>query len=76
MKIGFIGTGVMGTGIISNLLKAGNQVTVYNRTKAHAATVLERGAHWADDPASLTASNEIIMSMVGFPPGRPPSLLW
>ncbi len=67
MKIGFIGTGVMGTGIISNLLKAGNQVTVYNRTKAHAATVLERGAHWADDPASLTASNEIIMSMVGFP---------
>lgn len=67
MKIGFIGTGVMGTGIISNLLKAGNQVTVYNRTKAHAATVLERGAHWADDPASLTAGNEIIMSMVGFP---------
>lgn len=67
MKIGFIGTGVMGTGIISNLLKAGNQVTVYNRTKAHAATVLERGAHWAYDPASLTASNEIIMSMVGFP---------
>ena len=36
MKIGFIGTSVMGTGMIANLLKAGNQVQVYNRTKAHA----------------------------------------
>ncbi|WP_175265288.1 NAD(P)-binding domain-containing protein, partial [Lacticaseibacillus nasuensis] len=43
MKIGFIGTGVMGTGIILNLLKAGYAVTVYNRTKAHAATVLAAG---------------------------------
>lgn len=67
MKIGFIGTGVMGTGIISNLLKAGNQVTVFNRTKAHAATVLVRGARWAANPAELTRHNDIVMSMVGFP---------
>ena len=33
-KIGFIGTGVMGTGIINNLLKANYAVTVFNRTKA------------------------------------------
>ena len=44
MKIGFIGTGVMGTGIVKNLLKAGNRVTVYNRTKAHAEEVLAAGA--------------------------------
>lgn len=44
MKIGFIGTGVMGTGMIANLLKAGNEVQVYNRTKAHAQKVLELGA--------------------------------
>lgn len=67
MKIGFIGTGVMGTGIISNLLNAGNQVTVFNRTKAHAATVLDKGAQWAANPAELTSHNDIIMSMVGFP---------
>lgn len=46
MKIGFIGTGVMGTGIVKNLLKAGNRVTVYNRTKAHAEEVLAAGASW------------------------------
>lgn len=67
MKIGFIGTGVMGTGIINNLLKNGNQVTVYNRTKAHAQTVLDNGAKWADSPAAATVGNDFVMSMVGFP---------
>ncbi|MCI1925511.1 MAG: NAD(P)-dependent oxidoreductase [[Lactobacillus] timonensis] len=67
MKIGFIGTGVMGTGIINNLLRAGNEVTVYNRTKAHATSVLNNGASWADSPAQLTQDNDVIMSMVGFP---------
>ena len=67
MKIGFIGTGVMGTGIINNLLKAGNDVTVYNRTKAHAKDVLDNGAKWADTPAAATKNNDVVMSMVGFP---------
>ena len=67
MKIGFIGTGVMGTGIINNLLKAGNDVTVYNRTKAHAKEVLDNGAKWADTPAAATKNNDVVMSMVGFP---------
>ena len=44
MKIGFIGTGVMGTGIIENLLKNDADVTVYTRTKAHAQSVLDQGA--------------------------------
>ncbi|WP_366800223.1 NAD(P)-binding domain-containing protein, partial [uncultured Apibacter sp.] len=34
MKIGFIGTGVMGNAICLNLLKAGHQLWVYNRTKS------------------------------------------
>lgn len=67
MKIGFIGTGVMGTRIISNLLKHHEDVTVYNRTKAHAQTVLDQGAHWADSPAELTKQVDVIMTMVGFP---------
>ena len=67
MKIGFIGTGVMGTGIINNLLKHGNDVTVYNRTKAHAQAVLDRGAKWAATPAAATTGNEIVFTMVGFP---------
>lgn len=67
MKIGFIGTGVMGTGIINNLLKKGCDVTVYNRTKAHAQRVLDNGAKWADNPAALTAEVDVLFTMVGFP---------
>ncbi|WP_125706431.1 NAD(P)-dependent oxidoreductase [Lacticaseibacillus daqingensis] len=67
MQIGFIGTGVMGTGIISNLLKAGHSLTVYNRTKAHAQTVLDRGATWADTPKAVAEASEIVISIVGFP---------
>lgn len=67
MKIGFIGTGVMGTGIVTNLLKHHENVTVYNRTKAHAQPVLNQGAQWADSPASLVQDSDIVMTMVGFP---------
>lgn len=67
MKIGFIGTGVMGSGIIQNLLKNDNEVTVYNRTKAHAQEVIDAGATWADSPAQATKNNDVVMTMVGFP---------
>lgn len=67
MKIGFIGTGVMGTGIINNLLKNNYDVTVYNRTKAHAQSVLDNGAKWADNPAELTKQVDVLFTMVGFP---------
>ncbi|WP_251546678.1 NAD(P)-dependent oxidoreductase [Limosilactobacillus caecicola] len=67
MKIGFIGTGVMGTGIINNLLNHGEEVTVYNRTKAHAQVVLDNGARWADSVAALTQQADAVFTMVGFP---------
>lgn len=66
-KIGFIGTGVMGTGIVTNLLKAGYAVTVYNRTQAHAQKVLDAGATWAETPAILTQQTDLIFTMVGYP---------
>ncbi|ERL64666.1 NAD(P)-dependent oxidoreductase [Schleiferilactobacillus shenzhenensis] len=67
MKIGFIGTGVMGTGMIKNLLQHGSDVTVFNRTKAHAQPVLEAGAKWADSPAALARQSDVLISIVGFP---------
>lgn len=67
MRIGFIGTGVMGTGIINNLLRAGEQVTVFNRTPAHAKAVLANGASWAASPAALVAKVDVVFTMVGFP---------
>jgi len=67
MKIGFIGTGVMGRGIINNLLKANYDVVVYNRTKAHAQSVLDNGATWADGPKAIAEAADLVITMVGYP---------
>jgi len=50
MKLGFIGLGHMGSAMAANLLVAGHDLTVYNRTKAKAAPLVKRGAHLADTP--------------------------
>lgn len=47
MKIGFIGLGQMGAAIAANLVKAGNDVTVYNRTASKAEPLVALGAHAA-----------------------------
>ncbi|MEZ4518560.1 MAG: NAD(P)-binding domain-containing protein [Chloroflexota bacterium] len=44
MKIGFIGLGIMGSGMVANLLQDGHEVTVTNRTAARAEPLVERGA--------------------------------
>jgi 3-hydroxyisobutyrate dehydrogenase-like beta-hydroxyacid dehydrogenase len=44
MKVGFLGLGQMGTGMAANLIKAGHDVTVYNRSKGKAAALVEQGA--------------------------------
>ena len=43
LRIGWIGTGVMGHSMASHLQKAGYPLTVYNRTKSKAAALLEEG---------------------------------
>lgn len=67
MKIGFIGTGVMGRGIINNLLQANYEVVVFNRTKAHAQSVLDNGATWADSPKEIAEAADLVITMVGYP---------
>lgn len=67
MKIGFVGTGVMGAAICHNLLKAGHQLTVYNRTKSKAQSLLDAGASWADTPKEVAQKVDLIFSMVGYP---------
>lgn len=67
MRIGFIGTGVMGSAMIKNLLKADFAVTVYNRTKEHAQAVIAAGATWANSPAEVASQSDVVITMVGFP---------
>ena len=65
--IGFIGTGVMGSSMVKNLLKADYPVVVYNRTKQKADAVVALGATWADSPAAVVAQSQIVLSIVGYP---------
>jgi 3-hydroxyisobutyrate dehydrogenase-like beta-hydroxyacid dehydrogenase len=44
MKVGFIGLGQMGSGMVASLLRAGHEVTIYNRTPGKAQRLVEQGA--------------------------------
>ena len=63
-KIGFIGTGIMGRPMVSNLLKAGYSVTVHNRTKSRAQEVLSEGAAWADSAAKVAKVSDVVITCV------------
>ena len=61
-RIGFIGTGIMGGPMAQNLLKAGNPVTIHNRTKAKAESLLSGGATWADSPAEVASVSDVVIT--------------
>ncbi|EEJ0015747.1 NAD(P)-dependent oxidoreductase [Listeria innocua] len=66
-KIGFVGTGVMGSSMAKHLLEAGYEVHIYTRTKEKAEALLSQGALWESDPGSLGAKVDVLISMVGYP---------
>ncbi|WP_295775368.1 NAD(P)-dependent oxidoreductase [uncultured Limosilactobacillus sp.] len=66
-KIGFIGTGLMGHGMIRNLLKNGYQVQIWNRTKTKAEDLINDGANWTDDAAQCAHDVDFIITIVGYP---------
>ena len=67
LRIGWIGTGVMGSSMAGHLLAAGWPLTVYSRTKAKADSLLAQGAQWAESPRAVAAASDIVFSIVGFP---------
>lgn len=67
LRIGWIGTGVMGLSMAGHLLSAGWPLTVYSRTRSKATPLLERGAQWAESPCALAEASDVVFSMVGFP---------
>jgi 3-hydroxyisobutyrate dehydrogenase-like beta-hydroxyacid dehydrogenase len=64
MKIGFIGLGQMGLGIARNLMRAGHDVTVYNRTRSRAEELAREGARVADTPADAAHDAERMVTML------------
>ena len=66
-KIGWIGTGVMGSSMIGHLLDAGFSATVYSRTKSKSEAAITKGATWADSPRAVAEASDVLFAIVGFP---------
>ena len=66
-RIGWIGTGVMGSSMCRHLLEAGFTITVYNRTRGKAEKLLQRGATWAGTAKNVAQASDVIFTMVGYP---------
>jgi 3-hydroxyisobutyrate dehydrogenase len=66
-RIGWIGTGVMGSSMCGHLLTAGYRVTVHSRTQSKAQSLLDRGAQWAENPRAVATQSDVLFTMVGFP---------
>ncbi|MBO9606050.1 MAG: NAD-binding protein [Paenibacillaceae bacterium] len=63
-SIGFIGLGTMGLPMATNLLGKGYPLTVYNRTAAKAAELVEKGAELAASPAAVARSVDVLFTNV------------
>ncbi len=66
-KIGFVGTGVMGSSMVLNLIKHGYELSVYNRTKSKAEACIAAGAKWCDTVAECAKDKDVVITIVGFP---------
>lgn len=67
MRVGWIGTGVMGSAMATHLLAAGHELTVHNRTRSKASGLEAAGARWADRPSEVAVGAQIVALMVGTP---------
>lgn len=65
-RIGFIGIGIMGSGMAANLVSAGHEVVVWNRTRVKAEMI--DGATVADTPTDLMSRCDVVMVCVADTP--------
>ena len=66
--LGFIGLGIMGRGMARNLLKAGFDLCVWNRTAGRMEALAEAGARTAASPADLARQCEVVITCVSDTP--------
>ena len=67
MKLGFIGTGVMGAAMAGHLQGAGNQLYIYNRTKEKAQGLIDCGAVWCNTVKEVAEIADVIFTIIGMP---------
>ncbi len=68
MKIGFIGLGLMGRHMASNLIKAGHELVVHDVRREAAAPHCQAGAKWADTPQKVAEAAEVVFTSLPGPP--------
>ncbi|MEC9093995.1 MAG: NAD(P)-dependent oxidoreductase [Planctomycetota bacterium] len=66
-RIGWIGTGVMGRNMCGHLRRVGYEMTVFNRTREKADSLVAEGAQWADSPKAVAEQSDVVFSIVGYP---------
>ncbi len=64
MIVGIVGLGEMGSGFADRLLDANFTVVGWNRTKAKAARLIERGMRWAESPRAVAEQSDAVLTMV------------
>jgi 3-hydroxyisobutyrate dehydrogenase len=67
MKVGWIGTGVMGAPMAGHLQAAKHELYVFNRTRERARPLLDNGAQWCESAPEVTANSEIVFTIVSLP---------
>ncbi len=68
MKVGFIGLGIMGASMASNLIKAGYELVVHDIKRDAAAPHLKAGAVWAETPRQVAEATEVVLTSLPGPP--------
>jgi 3-hydroxyisobutyrate dehydrogenase len=66
-RIGWVGTGVMGSPMAGHLIDAGYSVDVHNRTRARADGLVKRGAQWRESARELAGEVDFVCLMLGYP---------
>ena len=67
VNIGWIGTGVMGRSMCRHLMEKGFGMTVYNRSRDKAESLINDGAKWVSSPSEVAKASDVVFTMLGFP---------
>jgi len=68
MNVGWIGLGIMGSRMATNLLRAGHNLIIYNRTQVKAESLIQQGAVWAATPQTIAEQHvDVLVTMVSTP---------
>ncbi|MBA0599230.1 glyoxylate/succinic semialdehyde reductase 2, chloroplastic [Gossypium raimondii] len=66
-RVGFLGLGIMGSPMAQNLIKAGCDVIVWNRTKSKCDPLISLGAKYSSSPEEVAANCDVTFAMLADP---------